>query len=243
MNLKLKIGQFINWGINWLIKTNIRLVSFLPNGRFLVLDLKRAGIYPKTIFDVGANLGQTGLYYHYHFNQSRIFCFEPVKATYSRMVENTKNTSVICINKALGDKAGEMEIYKSDTDSDIASINGSGINFLSQSEVIAVDTGENICLAHNVEMIDLLKIDVEGYEIQALNGFNNLLQNKVKVIYIEAGFDQADACKTYISDILSYLQPHGFIATGFYDSYRVGKAKLKLNHTDLLLINTNLVEI
>ena len=32
----------------------------------------------KNIFDVGANIGQTALYFHQKFHQAQIFSFEPV---------------------------------------------------------------------------------------------------------------------------------------------------------------------
>lgn len=244
MNLKLKIGQFISAAIDKLIRLNIKLVSFLPNGRFMVLDLKRAGIYPKTIFDVGANVGQTGLYYNLHFPHATVYCFEPVADTYAEMVKNTReNRQIICINKALGSSKGEAKIYKSTTYSGIASLNGQGNDSFSQEETIGVDTGLNICNEYKIDTVDVLKIDVEGFEIEALNGFGDLLKNNVKAIYIEVGFDPDDACKTHMSEILNYLRPHGFIASGLYDSYRLGKNKLKLNHADLLLVNTNLIEV
>ncbi|QKJ30447.1 FkbM family methyltransferase [Mucilaginibacter mali] len=243
MSLKLKIGQFISGVIDKLIRLNIKLVSFLPNGRFMVLDLKRAGIYPQTIFDVGANVGQTGLYYSNHFPNATVYCFEPVADTYAEMVKNTQKPQIICIHKALGSTKGEAKIYKSTTYSGIASLNGQGNESFSQVETISVDAGLNICNEYKIDIIDLLKIDVEGFEIEALSGFGTMLTDRVKLIYIEVGFDPADACKTHMSDILNYLHPHGFIVSGIYDSYRLGKGKLKLNHADLLLVNTNLIEV
>ena len=38
----------------------------------------------RIIFDVGANIGQTGRYYHQKFPQADILCFEPIKETFTQ---------------------------------------------------------------------------------------------------------------------------------------------------------------
>jgi FkbM family methyltransferase len=244
MSLKLKIGQLISYIIDSLTRLNIKSVSFLPNGRLVVLDLKRAGINLQTIFDVGANVGQTATALNKHFPKASIYCFEPVADVYREMVKNTaKHPQITCINKALGGAKGESKIYKSANYSGISSINGRGVKDFSQEEVICVDTGLNICKEYQVTDIDMLKIDTEGYEIEVLKGFEPMLKNNIKMIYIEVGFDPADPCKTYISDLLTYLRAYNFIPSSLYDSYRLGRGKLKLNHSDMLLINTNLIEL
>jgi hypothetical protein len=61
-----------------------------PSGLSLAYDLKRIlGDVPvNTIFDVGANIGQTALYFNKHFPGADIYSFEPVKATFNTL----KNT-------------------------------------------------------------------------------------------------------------------------------------------------------
>ncbi|MES2278837.1 MAG: FkbM family methyltransferase [Bacteroidota bacterium] len=243
MNLKLKVGQLIDYIIDSLTYINIKLVSFLPNGRLVILDLKRAGITLETIFDVGANIGQTATSFNKHFPAAKIFCFEPVAATFNEMVNNTLSSQITCIKKALGGAKGESKIYKSDSYNGISSINGKGNSSFSQVETIIVDTGINVCKEYNITDIDMLKIDTEGYEMEVLKGFEPMLKKHIKLIYIEVGFDPTDPCKTYISDLLIFLRAYNFIPSSMYDSYRLGRGKLKLNHSDLLLINTNLIEV
>ena len=59
-----------------------------------------------TIFDVGANIGQSADNYHAWFPSARIFCFEPIPTTFRSLVANTeaKKDQISCFNLALGDQ-------------------------------------------------------------------------------------------------------------------------------------------
>jgi len=85
-------------------------------------------------------------------------------------------------------------------------------------------------------------VDVEGYEVNVLNGFGNFLKTNIKMIYSEVGFDKRDPYKTYISDLLEAANDNGFIISGFYEPYRWGKGKLNVFY-NVLLINTNLIDV
>jgi FkbM family methyltransferase len=243
MNIKLLVGKTIADVVDWLIKINYKLVPFIPNGRLLPLDLKRANIYPENIFDVGANIGQTANYFLKNFPDAEIYSFEPVLSVYKELVANTANTKIKCFNQALGDEKTNSKIYKSETYNGVASINGIGNKDLTTEEIIEITTGEDICAEYQLQSIDLLKIDTEGYELNVLKGFESMLKNKVKLIYAEVCFDSTNPCQTYIITLLEYLSPYGFILSGFYNPYRVGHNKLKLNHCDILFINTLLIDI
>jgi len=56
--------------------------KYLPVGADLRLDLGRLGISVNTLFDVGANVGQSSLRFRKDFPRASIWCFEPVKSTY-----------------------------------------------------------------------------------------------------------------------------------------------------------------
>lgn len=243
-NFKLWIGQLIEKGLERLLQLNYKWLPFVPNGRLLALDLKRAGVRPLVILDVGANIGQTAVALHRYFPGSRILCFEPVASTYRELVANTKKISGIsCFQLALGDRCGESLIFKSPSYSGIASLQGAGAPQFDHSETISLATGESICRSAALTMIDLLKIDTEGYELPVLKGFGQILATRVKFIYIEVGFVPGDPFKTSIVELLNYLTGRGFITTAFYNPYRVGKDKLRLSHQDMLLTNTQLVDV
>lgn len=244
MNFKHTIGTAINNLMESMIVRDYRSVPFIPNGRIMPLDLKRASASPGVIFDVGGNEGQTANYYAKHFKNADIYTFEPVLEVYKSMVKNTgANVRIKCFNKALGNENGQVKIFKSGDYSGVASINGEANQALPHEETIQVSTGLSICEEYQISCIDLLKIDTEGYEIHVLDGFKPMLKSGVKFICVEASFDLGNFCQTHITKLLDYLCAYGFIVSGLYAMHRSGRAKLKLSHCDILLTNTLLVEV
>src|SRR5438093_481435 len=60
---------------------------------------------PRTIFDVGANSGQTALEMVRQFPAARIFSFEPTPSTFARLEHNVRHLrNVTPVNIALGDE-------------------------------------------------------------------------------------------------------------------------------------------
>ena len=84
----------------------------IPVGCDLINDLKHKIRLPlKTIFDVGANIGQTALRYNDYFKKAEIYSFEPVTETFHNLEKNVKCLNRIkCFKLALGDKEGSAEI-------------------------------------------------------------------------------------------------------------------------------------
>jgi len=244
MNIKYFVGKTLNNILIKLIEKIPYSLSFIPNGRFAELDIIRSKEAISTIFDVGANIGQTALNYINIFPKAIVYSFEPVKESYDKLVQNLLSyPNVYAINTALGAEKRKLTISLN-SDSQINSLKNIVINSGHITERITVDTGKSFCDQNKITYIDLLKIDTEGYELDVLQGFDKqFLMEHVKFIYCEVGFDTDDLYKTTFSDASSYVRDCGFITTGFYESSRWGKTKLKLGFCNVLFTNSNLVEI
>jgi FkbM family methyltransferase len=239
VSIKLRIGRLLDGGANGLVKYNYKLMPFIPNGRILPLDLKRANFYPKVIFDVGANIGQTANYFIDHFPDSNIYCFEPVEETYRKLTSNISNNKIHTFNQGLGSTIHDETIHLNNSSGSSSLIGDDGRFF--KTEIVKINTGQNFFIQNQIENVDLLKMDVEGYELEVLKGFGPLLKTNVKMIYAEVGFDKKDPYKTYISDLLELTNDYGFIASGFYEPYRWGYGKFNF-FCNVLLINTSLIQ-
>jgi FkbM family methyltransferase len=237
MNIKLEVGRLINQFLDTIIKYNYKLVPFIPNGRILTLDLKRAKIYPLKIFDVGANIGQTANYFLEHFSETEIYCFEPVQSTFQKLTANVKSGRIHLFNEGLGSNRSIEKIHINDSSASSSLLEDDGRFFA--SETVKINTGCNFCEENKINEIDLLKIDVEGYELQVLSGFESMLKN-VKMIYAEVGFDKNDKYKTYLPELLEFCDNHGFIMSGFYESFRWGNGKFNF-FCNILLVNRTLI--
>jgi len=218
--------------------------SDLPVGVDLKHDIqhKLKKVEVRTIFDVGANLGQTAIKFSNEFPNAKIHSFEPISSTYNKLVQNTKDYSnVICNNFALGNEVGETEISIFDEkDSGLNSLVGSNMNNKqdSKKEIIKISTIDEYLKANNIQNIDLLKIDTEGFEINVMNGaINAFKNNNVKLIFLEVGLDnKINKRHQYFVDIQSYLSEQNFVFVGFYEVIH-SLLPIKFHFANALYIN------
>lgn len=196
-------------------------VNFFTNERFGVempLDLARltAADPLRTIFDVGGNFGQTALHFATAFPSVEILTFEPVPSSFSRLREATAHLGRIkAFNVALGESAGASTINLTPS---------AGSNTLLPTEgatgtvAIQVDTLDRVAEANGIGTIDLLKIDVEGYELQVLKGGEKLLrENRVRYVFAECAFaPDAETPHTSFFDLHAFLESRGFCFVTYY---------------------------
>ncbi len=221
------------------MRVNHKLFNRIPNGKYLPLDLIRTGEEINTIFDVGANVGQTCLSLIKFFPKSKIYSFEPVTTTYDELVLNTrKYLNVTCVNMALGEKEERIQIMAHES-SECNSLKNTAPKDADGGITIESTTAAIFCKKNNITHIGLLKIDVEGFEIEVLKGFDeSFLRNNVKFIYAETGFDKSDSFKTHYADMEHHLKALGFVTSAFYEQILHGKNSLILSFCNTLFTNS-----
>lgn len=144
----------------------------------------------RVVFDVGANVGEMCKLFITHFPQARIHAFEPTDATFRKLQKALGNHQRLVLHKmAASDKAGSASIRMFDDPakntlvSDLADslrINPIG------TENIEMCRLDSFISEIKVDHIDLLKIDVEGYEANVLRGcLENLRLKRIRFIYFE----------------------------------------------------------
>jgi len=171
------------------------------------------------IFDVGANIGQTANQFAHSFPQAKIFSFEPVKATFETLRKNTiKAGNIICFNLALGSKAERAKINLHANSQLNSLIVNSQTDASSSNEEINIKTIDQFCQENNIDKIDILKTDTEGFDLNVIKGAENLLKaNKVLFVFSEVGFKPSDKRHTNFFLLKSYLESFDFKFLGFYD--------------------------
>jgi hypothetical protein len=82
------------------------------------------------------------------------------------------------------------------------------MNYIGDTGIrVRIMTLRDLCL--NIKKITLLKLDVEGFELQALRGFGNDLQ-KVEGILFESSPSSFERYHYKLRDITLYLQMRGY---------------------------------
>ena len=159
-----------------------------------------------TFIDIGANIGNLSLAAANIINDGKIIAIEAHPKTYRSMLQNINDNAknIDAYNLAVGDESGE--IYLTDFSADDCNhISKENIN---NNVAINIDTIDNI-LGYDVGKIDLLKIDVEGFELMVLKGAKITL-SKTKYIYFELWDKLTEKFKYSGSEIIDLLRKHNF---------------------------------
>ncbi len=194
----------------------------LPIGTDMYIDIHKRIKYGAltTIFDVGANIGQTWEWLRRTEPQSNIYCFEPVSNTFQELKEKTKRDKECIIeNIAFGNEPGTKAIRLFDQHSALNSLNDELMNddINAREEIVKVDTLDNYCLKNSIDKIDFLKIDTEGYELNVFAGSTKMLDSgSVSLIYCEVGFLKSNNRNTYLADLTEWLAMRDYHFYGLY---------------------------
>lgn len=168
------------------------------------------------VFDVGANKGQflrlmqtglPGIPVIFHV-------FEPAKVAFQVLQKNIQNLPHIYLNNiGLGKTSGQAELYYNKPGSGLASLSKRRLEHLDIHfdlvETIQMTTLDEYCAQHAVKQIDLLKLDVEGYEFAVLQGGAETFRaGKVWALTFEFGGSNIDS-RTYFQDFWYLLHDYG----------------------------------
>jgi Methyltransferase FkbM domain len=111
---------------------------------------------------------------------------------------------------------------------------------LNEYETIQIAAIDSFCESHHINHIDILKIDVEGYELEVLRGAKSYLdKNLIRFIYSEVSFDKYRKVQQYFGEINELLLVHGFRLYGFYEIQRYRDAREGVAFCNALFINDN----
>lgn len=191
------------------------LLSFMPRGVRLEEDLRihlpKTAI--RTIFDVGANVGQSAEEYLRHFPGAAIYCFEPVKATFQQLERNLKGRAILhCSGFAAAPGVGQISI---DGPSEMRTLIHSAEE---PTEAVELQTLDGFCESAGVQQIDFLKIDTEGYDLEVLEGAKRLLQEqRVAVIQVEAGMHPRNERHVPFEVLKRHMEAQDYLLFAIYE--------------------------
>ena len=205
----LEIDGAIRALIEW---PKFSIASFL-----IVTRLKHAGVSPKTVIDVGANVGQFAVAASRLFSGAQIFSIEPDEMTAARLRKNLKSEgNVDVLVTAVGDYIGEA-VFHRNKDSQVSSILALGedrISAFPQATVVEeikvpISTLDALFLKHLLNKPILVKIDVQGAEDKVIRGGAEFLQS-VEWVLMEVTFADLYDGEMDFRGISSLMMQAGF---------------------------------
>lgn len=177
------------------------------------------------IVDLGAHIGLATLYFKQQFPDNTILALEPYKNNFDLLVCNVNQNglkNITCINKAIANKSGKTIFYVDTTDTNWFSTGGFTQNAWNNRQItkqIEVDciSLDDLVRQNSIEHIDILKVDIEGFEqslfknnSKALSITDNVIfefhrtkfqdLNKIDKILRKSGFSRVSSTNNKLDD-------------------------------------------
>ena len=203
------------------------------------------------IFDVGANKGQSIERFNKLFSNKNIHSFEPIKFEFLNLKKRYASESSIHLNNiALGNKKEEKDFYinyhtgsssflKTRDNTEWLKLRSKQFKlkpeeFLKDKKKIKIDTLDNYCLEKKIDNIDIVKIDVQGYEDKFLEGCKQMIEKK-KIKFIEL--------EIILSDVYEKTLTIGEIENKLKSNYRLFANDYYGNLYSCMIYQLNLIYI
>ncbi len=175
----------------------------------VLMQLKAAGKNNMVLFDVGANVGEYTKCLVSLFPNAKIHSFEPAKGTFDTLSKNVAGSNVTLNNIGISNEIVRGTLYADKENSGLASLYNRQLDYLGlelgKKEEVELTTLDYYCEKNNIDVIDFLKMDIEGNEYKALLGAEHLLnEKKIGAIQIEVGGANIDS-RTYFRDFWNLL--------------------------------------
>jgi len=145
------------------------------------------------VFDVGGHQGESVKFFRSLFESAEIYTFEPEPGNYEILKKVATDSKVHAFNLAMSNVAATVPFYKQDIShlGGLRPINEDSSDSLgyaerAKNEEIEVQstTIDLFCAQRGIEYIDLLKIDVQGHEVEVLEGADRML-SKTTCVTVE----------------------------------------------------------
>jgi FkbM family methyltransferase len=178
-------------------------------------DQKRAVTDAKTIFDVGANVGQSAQTYRRLYPQAEIWSFEPFPSTYKDLCRSVNDSKFHPVELALSDRIATTELNigaETITNSFLRRQSDTG-----ETIEVQTDTIDHFCWERGISTIDILKVDVEGAEERVFKGAREMFsRGAVKSVFVEVYFRPVYERMPLFWDLDTQLKRFGFGLCGLY---------------------------
>ena len=213
--IKKKIKKFLNFlGLN-ISKYDLNNSDFRLN-----YFLNKRSI--DCIFDIGANVGQYGIYLRDIGYKNKIISFEPILEAYSKLYTVSKKDKLWQVyNFGLGNenKETQINISKNSVSSSILEMKDKHLKAEPKSKYvdkqkIEIKTYENFISSEKIEEKKLfLKIDVQGFEHQVIEGIKNF--KNIEGLQIEMSLEKLYENQIIFEELYFLIKSKGFALWDF----------------------------
>lgn len=199
-------------GLSWIPGIG-RFAKETPEHRFFC-SLNVAG---KVVFDVGAFEGLVTLFFAR--SARHVICYEPNPRNYARLCKNLELNRIqnVTVRKfGLAARPGTAAMVWDPKMAGGATLGSTGMSSTicqgadaRHDEIQITTLDQDLAEAHLPDP-DLIKVDVEGFELQVLHGARRLLETKHPALYLELHGETVNEKLRNAQVIVSYLNSIGY---------------------------------
>jgi FkbM family methyltransferase len=212
--------------------------------------LGRSG--PRVIFDVGAHEGHTTVEYLEGFPNATVFAFEPDEKNYvaaenmlrpfsarvhlsQLALSNKSGGSVFHVNSHSGTHSllpiGEQRFWD-------------GYASTLETRTVQVETIDKFSVSKGISHVDVLKMDIQGGELDALRGASELLtEGEIDLIALEVEFQELYLNQPLFWDIGAYLQSYKYGLYGLFDCHHSIQNSNVLSWADAIFLSPRFLHV
>jgi FkbM family methyltransferase len=192
----------------------------------------------RTIYDIGANVGTWSLLARSVIPKAEVHAFEPLEVCRAEFLRNTEAVGGIRLHEvALAACNGTATMHVGAV-ADVSSL-------LPPSQRVSGDKA-TMCIVQTRSLdsyiterglptADLLKLDVQGYELEVLGGAHNALKN-ARAVICEVSFVPLYHGQCLFADVVTFLAREGFALRALAEATPMGRA---LEQTDALFLRSD----
>lgn len=179
----------------------------------------RIDVEGTTIIDVGGNNGQIAIEFaNLVGDEGCVHTFEPQRIIYQQLCGNIFMNgldNVWAHNVALGSEIGKIDVEKPNYHS-IGYVNFGDVHVGLKSEnfeivdVMPMDR-------YGLKNVSIIKIDVQGFEINVLRGAKKTIEENRPIIFIEVEDDQLSRYGESETSLIKEIEDMGYYAKRFYE--------------------------
>lgn len=212
-------------------------------------DRLPSDLNPKWILDIGANQGSVTLAALHSYPQAHVVCVEPVNSVFQELLRTLEpfQDRVTVANLAVSDRNARSEIYINtyspasslSPQAELHRISNPQVRETGERQAVALHTLEALAGVLPSERFDIVKIDVEGHEINVLEGGPHFFRHCVEFVIIEVSLHRDQSFQDQaVFRIFEIMKSFGFYLFNLYDVYPDSKPELMLAQFDCIFRNT-----
>jgi len=182
------------------------------------------------IVEAGAYNGKESCAFKHEFPLAKVYAFEPIPELYKQLADNVRGyEGIMTFPMALSDSIGIAKMYVSSEKADMSGTATQSSSLLAPQEhlikspdtvfrtVVQVPTTtlDFWSKEYAISRVDMLWLDMQGYELPALKASPEVLKN-VKVILTEVEFVEAYKGQYLYQDVKDWLEAQGFTLVLMY---------------------------